>query len=306
MEQSPNTPRALLADADVGVRASLAAVFAEAGWTTSAVGSSAELFTLLQQTDFDLIVTAYCLPDVSGLELVRRLSREKPSQAVMVVATATTPGERIELLRSGAVDFIPAPIDSGYLLPVLDRLQRAQRAQERDITLDRGLVRDKAEFVLTSAQLAADPPHLHIIDRLAACSKIEMATKLRLELAFQEAITNSVEHGNLELKSEWKEEFDSAGVDRFFREKHSRLEDPIFCERRVWVSTSYRDQELRIVIRNEGPGFNPGIAIRLNDKAEVLRTFGRGLTLIVEIMDSVFFNAHGTEITMIKRIPHGA
>ena len=58
---------------------------------------------------------------------------------------------------------------------------------------------------------------------------------------------------------------------------------------------------LRIVIRDEGPGFNPGAVRNPTEKVNMDRIGGRGLLLIRSFMDEVIYNQQGNELTIIKR-----
>ncbi len=59
--------------------------------------------------------------------------------------------------------------------------------------------------------------------------------------------------------------------------------------------------EVRYVIRDEGPGFNPAALPDPTDPTQLEKATGRGLYLIRTFMDEVQHNATGTEITMVKR-----
>lgn len=127
-----------------------------------------------------------------------------------------------------------------------------------------------------------------------------------LQVAFQEALTNSLEHGNLELLSEWKNEIDDVGRDRYFFEKQRRLAIDEYGDRLLHIETTYDGCELEISIEDSGSGFD---IKQLNFSLDGIRPqivapdtcYGRGLALIFAYMDQVRFNPSGTKITMVKR-----
>jgi len=59
---------------------------------------------------------------------------------------------------------------------------------------------------------------------------------------------------------------------------------------------------LRIVVADDGRGFDPLDALEMLGETRMDRSGGRGLFLIRTFMDSVTHNALGNEITMVKFI----
>lgn len=120
---------------------------------------------------------------------------------------------------------------------------------------------------------------------------------LKLELVFQEAIANAFEHGNLELKSEWREILDNDGIDQFSRRKLQRLRDRRYSKREILVSLSFAHGELCIEVEDQGPGFN--VEDKMKPDADgVVRCHGRGLALMNLVMDSVSFSNGGRKVCL--------
>lgn len=122
---------------------------------------------------------------------------------------------------------------------------------------------------------------------------------LKLELVFQEAIANAFEHGNLELKSEWREILDNDGIDQFSRRKLQRLRDRRYSKREIFASLSFADGALTIEVEDQGPGFNVEDKMR-PDSDGVVRCHGRGLALMNLVMDSVCFSNGGRRVCLKK------
>lgn len=153
---------------------------------------------------------------------------------------------------------------------------------------------------ITSAELSRLRLPLAIVDDLHRSGKIDQSTRLKLDLAFQEALTNSLEHGNLELRSEWKEAVREDGTDSYSVRKSERLKDPKYANRWIHLEIDYNGEDLSILIRDQGQGFN------LRQVEEALRrhdqSHGRGLALIQSAMDEVSYTENGTVVRMIKRV----
>jgi anti-sigma regulatory factor (Ser/Thr protein kinase) len=73
-----------------------------------------------------------------------------------------------------------------------------------------------------------------------------------------------------------------------------------YKERRVIVHMHASLESAKIVIRDEGPGFDADSLRDPTDPENLERAGGRGLLLINAFMDEVRHNSKGNEITMIK------
>ncbi len=90
--------------------------------TGAASGSYAE--HLLQAQDFDLIVLDLGLPDMDGLELLRRLRSRKLPLPIMILTARDDINDRIEGIREGADDYMTKPFELRELEARLHALVR--------------------------------------------------------------------------------------------------------------------------------------------------------------------------------------
>ena len=151
-------------------------------------------------------------------------------------------------------------------------------------------------YEIPSVSLAENGFHLDIITKLFNAGKLDQRSMLWLGLAVQEAVTNSLEHGNLELKSEWKADIDRNGIDRFSKEKTRRLQDKKYANRLVKIQVVYDSQHLEIKIQDEGVGFMT-IPIQPLVSDEI---FGKGFTLIKAGVDQVQVLQDGRGVRLVK------
>lgn len=127
-------------------------------------------------------------------------------------------------------------------------------------------------------------------------------TRLQLNLAFQEALTNSLEHGNLGLISAWKEEIDDEGRDKFARQREERLAKPDYSGTTIMIEDSFDGKDLDIKITDAGQGFNIGSIGAVPASQIPVSCFGRGCSIILNTMDDVHFSMGGRCIHMKKTI----
>lgn len=166
-------------------------------------------------------------------------------------------------------------------------------------------LRRTAGYAVTYEFLTRDAARLDfvlpMIQELVELGVLDETKRLEVTLAVQEAFTNAVEHGNLELESAWKEEPDAEYQDRYSRLKHERLQDARYGERRVVVHAVYTPGSLVVTVRDAGKGFlRPESDPSASADGQAILPYGRGLSLMMRCMDEVKFGGTGNEVMMVK------
>lgn len=272
---------------------------ARVGWSYDVVCDGQAALDLTVSKSYDVVITDLKMPGLSGLELFRLVRRQNPHQAVIVVSGTGNVSDMLELLREGVADIIPKPIDFDSVERCINRIVSSAREDGNEGLLYKSVAAECSTFVLTSCQLSSGKIPFLLAQKLFLGGKLDLNTKLRLELAFQEALTNAFEHGNLELDSTLKEVVNQEGIDQYSLLRRQRLADPQFAGRIVKLTTGYDSTKVWVTIRDQGKGFNPPRHER--QEADPI-THGRGLPIIYSLMDEVAFDAGGTQITFSKKI----
>ena len=74
-----------------------------------------DFFSRLSQSHYDLVISDYFMPDISGSDVLERIKIEKPGCEVIILTSGTTTNEAISLMRKGAYDFFIKPISIDVL-----------------------------------------------------------------------------------------------------------------------------------------------------------------------------------------------
>lgn len=197
------------------------------------------------------------------------------------------------------------PCEPTVPIEALERiLAESRRIQAR--RWGEGTVRTASMTWTFSAREAAHPEQAWLFLESVLSGVVGGSTDLScLGMAFAEALTNAVEHGNLELDSSMKDGSEN-GLVRFFEERERRLADPRYGRRRVQVSADLKGSRIRVRIRNQGRGFDPGSRTR-RTKAEqrFLGAHGLGLDMIESLVDHLSLSPDGRTVTLTHTIPRG-
>ncbi len=71
---------------------------------------------------FDVVITDLKMPGMDGLELLRRVKKEYPDTAVIMITGHATVDTAVEAMREGAYDYVTKPFKTKELMIILERL----------------------------------------------------------------------------------------------------------------------------------------------------------------------------------------
>ncbi|HOX30832.1 MAG TPA: ATP-binding protein [Spirochaetales bacterium] len=203
-----------------------------------------------------------------------------------------------------------AAAHEGFLLlsPVLGKeLKRALSAMAEE-ALERsagdaafiGLERLEASFSWRSDEIELGKVARSLARILAQAGFYpECSGEDECSLALEEALVNSLEHGNLALDSATRPG-EMLEEDRYEAARAARLADPAFGSRRVRIGLSMDGTEARVAVEDEGGGFDPA-AIGLGPSG--LEVSGKGFWLIKRPFDSAAYEEGGRRLALAKRKP---
>lgn len=125
--------RILVIDDELSIRRMLQVLLEGAGHTmTSADDGSHGLHALALEKP-DLLILDLGLPDIDGLEVLRRL-REWSSVPVLILSARPDPADKVNALDLGADDYLTKPFDATELLARLRALlRRVTPAEEQSV-----------------------------------------------------------------------------------------------------------------------------------------------------------------------------
>ena len=130
------TGRILLVEDDETFRSLLQTILADDGHEVVTAVDGLNGLRLLQQENFDLVVTDLKMPGKTGLELFRE-SRLDPNPPLFIFLTAFgRVDEAVAAMKEGAVDFLTKPLESpGKLLALVNRTIENQGRTREYLTL---------------------------------------------------------------------------------------------------------------------------------------------------------------------------
>jgi len=125
----------LVAEDDPDIRELLVIVFEGAGAAVVAVGNGQEALDALERGSVDLVVTDMWMPNMSGVDLCRRLRARPGGRGLPVIMLSAygRMGGRDEALHEGADEYLPKPIRPSLLVAKADALLGGGRLTVRGV-----------------------------------------------------------------------------------------------------------------------------------------------------------------------------
>lgn len=128
--------RVLLAESDSGVRQTIAVYLRGDGFQVLEASSGLEALLVLRRGTVDIALVDPALPEIDGLELVRRVRRESTVPILMVTASRDE-AARIAELDAGADDYVVKPLS----MPEVTARMRAQLRRARGFETEQTVLR---------------------------------------------------------------------------------------------------------------------------------------------------------------------
>ncbi len=244
----------------------------------------------------DIIVTDLLMPEVDGFQLVTIARRKYPQVPIILMTSQGNEEIAVQSLQHGAASYVPKRVLVQRLLDtVLATLSVSAHERVQKRLLNR-MASNVTTFVLDNDVELLTPLISYIqvgVTQMGVCEEADIP---RLGVALQEALTNALYHGNLEVGSGPRE------CDRkaFLDQVEARRRQSPYRDRQILVKIKLARDRAVFVIRDAGPGFDFSALPDPTHLPNLERSSGRGIFLMRIFMDRVIYNPVGNAVTLIK------
>ena len=129
----------LVVDDDRSMREFLEILLTKEEYQVSLAASGEEAYQILENKDFDLVITDIRMKDINGIEVLKRAKQINPETMVVMISAFATAETAVEAMKEGAYDYIPKPfkvrefkkiikdtLQSKKLIPAIERRDEAK------------------------------------------------------------------------------------------------------------------------------------------------------------------------------------
>jgi DNA-binding response OmpR family regulator len=267
------------------------------GYQTTGASSGEEAWRLISERPeaFDVILLDRVMPDMDGIEVLRRIKgRPSPIQASVIMQTSLAgDADIVEGLKAGAYYYLTKPFTAQALLAIVGAAAR-DRHGYRMLQLDAQRV-TRTLAHLASAEFTFRTPE----EAWEVATLVAKATPNpeRTVGGLSELMLNAVEHGNLGITYAEKSQLLADGHWR--EEVARRLELPEHAGKQGTLAFQRRGRDFQFTIRDQGPGFDWQDFLDLKPE-RAFHLHGRGIAMSRRVwFDRLDYPGCGNEVVAV-------
>lgn len=115
------TPHILVMEDDLSVAKGLEMVLTEDGFDVNLAGTGELAMDAFRKKRFDLLVADLRLPDIDGMEIIRKIKEQTPETEVVVITGYGTTATVVEAMKLGVSDFLPKPFTEDQIKAAINK-----------------------------------------------------------------------------------------------------------------------------------------------------------------------------------------
>ncbi len=135
----------LVVDDEDILRISIGDDLKEKGYDVSLSKSPSLALNLLEKEMFEIVLVDYKMPEMNGIELLKRIKKMRPECSVIVMTAFGTIQMAVKAMKLGAQDYITKPFSNEELILIFKRIAEVQSLKRENIKL-REQLKDRHGF----------------------------------------------------------------------------------------------------------------------------------------------------------------
>jgi two-component system response regulator HydG len=131
--------RVLVVDDDEPHAEAVAESLERVGYECTVATSGRDGLRLIEEQNFDIVLTDLIMEGVGGLEILAKAKKELPDAEVVILTGHGTIKTAVTAMQAGATTYLTKPLDIGELRTVVDKASQSQRLARSNLELQRQL-----------------------------------------------------------------------------------------------------------------------------------------------------------------------
>lgn len=245
----------------------------------------------------DIILSDIQMPKKNGLELLEDIRLQKSDVIVVMITAFDSEDYAIKALQLGANNYLKKPINHDNLLRILRKY--------KGILENRSIKKNIIDSIIRREFTMKIKSEINIVSIIVEQLIHEVETifedneLISIQLGLVELVTNSVEHGNLEIDYQEKTEaLDNNTLEALYEE---RLSDPKKANRFVTIEFNQNTEYCQWLIKDEGDGFDWQNVKNPLEGESILELHGRGIFISRFQFDELEYLGNGNTVRVLKK-----
>ncbi len=147
--------RILIVEDEESLGASLRRVLMRDGYEVDVVYTGETALEFFSENIYDIVLTDIILPGMDGIELLKKLKKQKPDQIVIIMTAFASLETSIEALRAGAYDYVIKPLIHDEVKQIIRNALKQKALQSENIILKKQIekIYDFSNILCESIQM---------------------------------------------------------------------------------------------------------------------------------------------------------
>src|SRR5487761_2012075 len=154
------TTQVLIVDDELAIRQILAAFLRKAGYAVDEAACAQEALVRLAAGDVDVAFCDICLPDMNGIDMLRRAHASGIDTKFIVITAFASLDSAIEATRAGAADYIIKPLNNGEVLHRLKQISELKSTRDENQLLRKLIIGETGSDYQFAAPAMREIEHL--------------------------------------------------------------------------------------------------------------------------------------------------
>ncbi|MCX5894796.1 MAG: response regulator [Proteobacteria bacterium] len=265
----------LIVDDDSELLTTVEEMVKELQLTPLTASNGLEAMEKIRSQKVDLIITDLMMPEMDGLELIRKSRLLNPKIPIAVISGHGEAKNVIEALSRGAYNFVCKPFTMQELEAIIKKGLRIREFSLGTHKILEGIV-NYTEINIPSSPHLLPAVTLYIV-RECQWRGIEDDDLLsNISVCVDELLCNALIHGN--------------DLDEI---------------KKISVKLAFDPEKCTVSIEDEGKGFNHKKVLQGLAEEQYVPPTKRGLFIVKYLMDELVFNEKGNKVTLVKYLNQG-
>jgi DNA-binding response OmpR family regulator len=261
------------------------------------VNSGTAALAKMESSDIGIVLTKLNVPDLNGLQLVEKVRELHPAVPVILMPSSGTEELAVAAVQAGAASYIPQRAMQSLLVRTITEIAQMLKSKRNRVVAMSTIAQSQTTYQFGNDHVVAAAVLAHLEHDLRERNYFDPTEVFRIAMALREAVANAIDHGNLQLDSDVRDDSNTT----YRREGEKRALEAPYCDRVVTLTASLTPAQVEYTVQDEGNGFDPATIPDPTIPENLDRSHGRGLMLMQSFLDEVRYNDSGNTITLIKR-----
>ena len=177
IKENNNNVKLLLVDDEPLIRESLYEILRMEGYVVQTTETGEKALDLIDRSHFDVVVTDFKLPRMSGLDLLKELKKRHPKTETIVITGYGSIESAVEAMKMGAFDYITKPINDHEIKIIINKIVEKKKILEENQNLKAILAKERPSSYCGMIGQSQKMQHVyHTIDSVASTNATILIT----------------------------------------------------------------------------------------------------------------------------------